>query len=1272
MGLAPTLAASPPIENSQFRGASPQRLFTAEEYGGAPQVWMGTHDSQGFVYFVDAESSLLRYDGERWRSFPLPRRTHLLFIDDTDRLHAGGPSDLGYFELQNHQGSAFELGFVSILDRIPEEKRDYQNLSSIFAFRGGALFCGVRYLYWLKDDGTVEVLGENPDEAFRSCFLWQDRLHVYWRDRGLFALDQNRLVAVPGTGPRGARKIATALPHDPSTALVFTDGEGVFQLDDRGVVPLPPAFPPEVLDFLADKRTIHGIRTSEGQYVLATPRGGAIRLDAAGRPLEVYGRVSDRRLSDTVYYVFEDPSGTLWLSTDVGIVQVLRSSIRLVVPPDALAGTLHRTYAFADRLYVATRAGLYRQASPASVSTMPSPPTLDPVEAINSSTWFMLEVEGTLLVATSRGVYGLRETPTGPTTELLCPGLTLYLFRLDDFPDHVFTSRARKIGTLRRDGDSWSCGPTIQGADHWINEWVETDTGEAFLSTPTSTLYRLDLPADLDLPDEGQVEGHIRAYTLPPGPYQLLEVGGHAILSHETLGILVFAPSEDPNVLPFQPVSAPHPLAALNDLVATTGSEPLRRIVQWDARDARLWFVDDTRFYVAERTATGAWSHRPVAPGQIEYWSEIRRDPESELFWLTNPKGVHLWDPSVVKRPIPRRAFITRVQQVDDLATVWERVPGPGDTEPAAPVLPFEKNALRFEFAATAADQLDSGQYEYWLEGSDDGWSRLTSETTKDYTNLREGDYRFRVRAYDRWQDMSREDSFRFTIEPPIYRTFWAYGLYALGLAGVVALAIRWQHRKLERERLINHRLRQVDKLKDAFLANTSHELRTPLHGITGMAESLMEGDAGDVSPAVHTNLSMIVASGRRLSRLVDDILDFSKLRHGSVELQRHAVDLHSLTEVILAMMRRVSGPKALELVNAVPDDLPHAYADEDRLQQMLYNLLGNAIKFTESGTVTISASTAGRRLTVRVVDTGIGIPPEQQTQIFEAFEQGDASTAREFGGTGLGLAVTAQLATLHGGTLRVESTPGEGSTFSFDLPIADGQDEAPAAPTSVPRILEVPEVPSPAAEPAHSAIATRHAPASDGSTPQRLLLVDDEPINLRLLENFLSTKNFQLTSASNGLEALTLIEQQPFDLVLLDIMMPKMSGYDVCRIVRQTHPAEKLPIVFLSAMKQVENRMAALDQGGNDYLTKPIHRGELLSRVHTHLALLRAHRAQEEEVLILRQLLPMCVSCKKVRDDGGFWKEVESYLDQYSSATVSHGLCPDCADALYPGIMLE
>ena len=410
-----------------------------------------------------------------------------------------------------------------------------------------------------------------------------------------------------------------------------------------------------------------------------------------------------------------------------------------------------------------------------------------------------------------------------------------------------------------------------------------------------------------------------------------------------------------------------------------------------------------------------------------------------------------------------------------------------------------------------------------------------------------------------------------------------------------------------------NAELRELDKLKDDFLSNTSHELRTPINGIIGIADSLIDGAVGKLPRKAIEDLSMIVLSGRRLSNLVNDILDFSKLKHKNIELKIKPIEIKVVIDVVMTLSTPLVGKKDIQLINGIVED-PPVNADEDRIQQILHNLIGNAIKFTEAGTIKISSLIEGRFLRVIISDTGVGIPPNKMKKVFTPFEQVDGSASREFGGTGLGLSITKQLVELHGGEIFIQSTPGIGTKVSFTLPISETPvaDHTNNVTTMLNRVRSMHPIEiSVEDEEDEAAYETLSAVPSPGGESFKILIVDDDPINLRVLENILRLEKYRVTRAINGQEALEAIaKESPFAIVLLDIMMPKMSGFEVCKIIRETYPATQLPIIMLTAKNQVSDLVEGLQAGANDYLTKPFSKGELITRIKTHLQLSRVNIA--------------------------------------------------------------
>ncbi|MCU0546632.1 MAG: SpoIIE family protein phosphatase [Oscillatoriaceae cyanobacterium Prado104] len=443
------------------------------------------------------------------------------------------------------------------------------------------------------------------------------------------------------------------------------------------------------------------------------------------------------------------------------------------------------------------------------------------------------------------------------------------------------------------------------------------------------------------------------------------------------------------------------------------------------------------------------------------------------------------------------------------------------------------------------------------------------------------------------------------------------------------SLITNWKQLEENNEEMqaLNDDLQRLDQLKDEFLANTSHELRTPLNGIIGIADSLIDGVTGQLSPATISNLSMIAASGRRLSNLVNDILDFSKLKNTNLELQLQPVGMREIADLVLTISRSLIGQKDLVLINAIDPSLHLACADENRVQQILQNLVGNAIKFTERGTIEICArsipslvppsqSTSRMSLAITVSDTGIGIDEDKFDSIFESFEQADGSTARQYGGTGLGLAITKKLVELHGGQISVASTLGVGSQFTFTLPAweSDGSivpptqilseavnlnDRAPGLKASSRNDRDI----FPQNLSQNLSQNCNNEPDKYNNVTFKILIVDDDPINLQVLVNNLSLQNYAVTQATNGQEALEIIEKgfKP-DLIILDVMMPRMTGYEVTQKLRARFPAIDLPILLLTAKTQVSDLIKGLNVGANDYLSKPIAKDELLARIETHL----------------------------------------------------------------------
>gem|GEM_PF-1533873 len=442
------------------------------------------------------------------------------------------------------------------------------------------------------------------------------------------------------------------------------------------------------------------------------------------------------------------------------------------------------------------------------------------------------------------------------------------------------------------------------------------------------------------------------------------------------------------------------------------------------------------------------------------------------------------------------------------------------------------------------------------------------------------------------------------------------------GMAMALAQKIQRMHRdkELTQQQAIEN-LKKADVLKDEFLANTSHELRTPLNGIIGLAESLVSGATGPLRENTIENLELIVSSGRRLSSLVDDILDFSRMKNNELRLHIEPLAVEPQVSLVVQLSEPLLHGKPVTLQKEIPPQLPPVFADQARLQQVLHNLVGNAIKFTAEGNVRVRAWQNGENeVAISVEDTGIGVAPGDLGRIFNAFEQVDAADNRRYGGTGLGLTVTKRLVELQGGRILAESEPGHGSVFTVFFPVADWV--AAESETSTRSVRRPPE---PSTIAIHKEALVDELQSAGVPAHGKVLAIDDEQINLRILQNMLSLNGYECITASGGKEAIALLEgmhaEELPDVVLLDVMMPEMTGYEVCQRIREMYPVQTLPVIMLTAKREEKDIVKGFKSGANDYLTKPFYQDELTSRVNT-LHMLKAAVRRDRQLVSLEKEL--------------------------------------------------
>lgn len=1026
----------------------PSNHFAPPQYQQYPQNWSVTQDHRGIVYAAN-NYGILEYDGNSWRLIPTPdtKIVRSLTTAEDGAVYAGTFGDFGMLQ----PDSVGVMQYVSLSEHIPEVHRNFKNVWGTHATSEGVYFQSNERLFrW--DGAAIDVWTSN--EGFHTAFAVRGELYVRDFEKGLLRMVGDSLRLVPDGDRFADMPVPAMVPLPDGRILIGTDEDGLYVYDGQTVRP----FDTEAQPFLDEYELYHGCALSNGQVALATLGGGVLIIDQAGNLVRVLGPSAE--LPDgVVHHVYQDSEGGLWMAfNSSGLARVeVASPLSKFDQRLGLEGLVYSIARHDGDLYVATGTGLFvLETHPLTLQARQQEEytSFRRVSGIPIA-WDLASTPDGLLVATDRGVFVVR----GDQYEQLTQGASRDARTIDPsdhYPGWYFVGERGGLRALHQTPGGWEKHP-VTPVDEQMVSIVEGPEGDLWANSAEGNILRLrfpDGPASNPVVERIQQEG-----TLPPGFNRVTSLAGELLIISKS-GVFDVRTQAGRQNMEKAGASAAYEFVRDDRFQVEGNDGPLLSLFEADNNDT--WMLRGDQAYRGARRSDGTYSWNAV---EALHFPKAEENPlfidKNGVVWIGNGRDIIRYDPLVSSdESDPFPVHIRKVTTLQDQRVLYGgATPPEASTQTNAPLIEVvhQSNDLQFDFAAAHYGNVAPLEYQYRLKERDAQWSEWQSSTNVVYSNLPEGRYTFRVRARSGANRAREAAMLSFRVLPPWYRTAWAYMAY---MAAVLVLGLGYrryrsimkqnerakeQAKELERERMANERLqeanrrlKQANELKDNFLANTSHELRTPLTTILGFADVLKEE-----APEQHQEfLDIIEKSGHRLLRTLNAMLDLAKLRSGVAEADLSALNVVDKSAEVIELFRHDARRKGIDLELDAPNETVYAALDARYYEQILDNLVSNAIKFTDEGRVRVEIDPSKDEVAVRVHDTGAGIDAAFIPYLFDDFKQESSGLNRDHEGSGLGLAITKRLVNLMGGTIDVESTKGEGSTFTVTFP---SRTEAPS-----------------------------------------------------------------------------------------------------------------------------------------------------------------------------------------------------------------------------------
>jgi signal transduction histidine kinase/DNA-binding response OmpR family regulator/ligand-binding sensor domain-containing protein len=1211
-------------------------------------------DQHGIIY-VGNNAGILVYDGVTWDVLEIPNVVvRSMAMAKDGRIYVGGKDEFGYLAPDN----AGFLQYYSLRNQLDKKYSSFGNVWETIATDLGVYFRTSRLVFrW-----NFQKIDNYKEGVFGTLFLCNGKVLLQQSRVGLLDIE-NSATPLPGSHVFGTKKTYLVLPFDDSndanSLLVGSRFKGLMIYRNGIFTP----FKTDVDDYLKQYRMTHGIRLVSGDYAIGTDHGGIVILDAKGQLKYHFNK--KRGLQDNaVKFIYQDNLGSLWLALSKGISRLeYQSPIYQYDDRNSLEGNVFDVTRFKSDLYAGTTQGLYVLAKDSE--------TYKKVPGIRLSR-DLLTTPQSLLSASRYGVFQL-DSKEG-TAQKVYNIYTHKLAASKHFPGYIWCATRNGLAVLEFKDKHWTLAFQYKELIKNIFNIIEDPSGYLWVISADGNILKVNFPTGIQNP---VVTGYGQEGGLYERDIYLAILEGYVVFASKK-GLFRYDKKSDQFV----------PDLILGKKYAG-GNEATSvfRIAQ-DA-NRHIWFHSRASNFhaVPGPNKTFTINDGPFRRVYLSQRNAIYPEVDGKTIWFAGFEGLLRFDTQ------------TQIQWDKNFPVIIRRVFSNQDTpiyggykstnkkKFPAPVFSYQDRNVSFRCAAPFFIRETKIQHRYLLEGFETHWSEWTSQSHKNYTNLNAGEYRFRVQAKNIYGIISHEDSFKFSVLPPWFYTWWAIILYVLAASFLFLMALKWRSRKLVREKIKlqgivkestreilikknqleeqtiqlkeqSQKLKEVDSIKSRFFTNISHEFRTPLTLIMSPLEQMLAKPGQDQPNDLYRTM---LRNAQRLLNLINQLLDLARIDSGKMKLQLSYQDMISLLKEELSAFHSLGQQKNVTLAFQCHEEKIAFYFDAEKIEEVMYNLLGNALKHTPSGgivavsmSIDAQGNPNGQRtsetvpatyVTVSVKDTGAGIAPEQLAHVFDRFFQGAGAKSQK--SSGIGLSLCKELVLLHHGTIDVLSQEGEGTEFIVRLPmvtnvLSDDFSQTLPVPTSKQSRQE--EIEALYLQPENKEDGERAVQDENlKDYPEKtvvLVVEDHDDMRLHIRKSIID--DYTVIEAVNGKVGIDKAKEHIPDLIITDVMMPETDGYELCRVLKKDIKTCHIPIIMLTAKASPRSVLRGLETGADDYVTKPFSPVMLSARIKN---LIDLRRQMQLKIQREKMLLPTHVSVSS--QDDQFLQKFQSIIDE-------------------------